>query len=146
MLAQEFSIPYEDKEPPSHRKPPQETPEQRFRRMERYCFRVLCDYRNLLRRWKRDYAPNTPDEDFHPLFVESLQMKNTGCCPKCHSRNIVRVPDNPNRHASGNNIYTTTMTLFGKIPVIRYVCCDCGYVENWVEKRHELDEIKKSFG
>ena len=52
MLAQEFSIPYEDKEPPSHRKPPQETPEQRFRRMERYCFRVLCDYRNLLCRWK----------------------------------------------------------------------------------------------
>ena len=36
MLAQEFSIPYEDKEPPRHRKPRQETPEQRFRRMERY--------------------------------------------------------------------------------------------------------------
>ena len=57
MLAQVFSIPYEDKEPPRHRKLRQETPEQRFRRMERYCFRVLCDYRNLLRCWKRDYAP-----------------------------------------------------------------------------------------
>ena len=76
MLAQAFSIPYEDKEPSSHRKPPQETPEQRFRRMERYCFRVLCDYRNLLRRWKRDYAPKTPDEDFHPLFVEALQKQD----------------------------------------------------------------------
>ena len=76
MLAQEFSIPYEDKEPPRHRKPRQETPEQRFRRMERYCFRVLCDYRNLLRRWKRDYAPKTPDEDFHPLFVEALQKQD----------------------------------------------------------------------
>ena len=41
-----------------------------------YCFRVLCDYRNLLRRWKLDYAPNTPDEDFHPLFVESLQKQD----------------------------------------------------------------------
>ena len=39
-------------------------------------------------------------------------MKNTRCCPKCHSGNIVRVPDNSGRHASGNNIYTTTMTLF----------------------------------
>lgn len=79
MLAQEFSIPYEDKEPShsrSQRKPRQETPEQRFRRMERYCFRVLCDYRNLLRRWKRDYAPKTPDEDFHPLFVEALQKQD----------------------------------------------------------------------
>lgn len=77
---------------------------------------------------------------------ERIKMRDTGRCPKCHSGNIVRVPDNPNRHASGNNIYTTTMTLFRKIPVIRYVCCDCGYVENWVENRHELDEIKKTFG
>ncbi len=76
MLAQVFSVPYEDKEPPRHRKPRQETPEQRFRRMERYCFRVLCDYRNLLRRWKRDYAPKMPDEDFHPLFVEALQKQD----------------------------------------------------------------------
>ena len=73
-------------------------------------------------------------------------MKDSKCCPKCHSENIVRVPDNPARYASGNNIYTTNMTLFGKIPVIRYVCCNCGYVENWVENRHELEEIKKTFG
>ena len=78
MLAQAFSVPYEDKELShrSQRKPRQETPEQRFRRMERYCFRVLCDYRNLLCRWKRDYAPKTPDEDFHPLFVEALQKQD----------------------------------------------------------------------
>ena len=77
---------------------------------------------------------------------ERLAMKNSSCCPKCHSENIVRVPDHPARHASGNNIYTTRMTLFGKIPVIRYVCCNCGYVENWVEDAQELDEIKKTFG
>ena len=78
MLAQAFSIPYEDKEPPhrNQRKPRQEPPEQRFRRMERYCFRVLCDYRNLLRRWKRDYAPKTPEEEWHPLFVEALQKQS----------------------------------------------------------------------
>ena len=33
-----------------------------------------------------------------------------------------------------------------KIPVIRYVCCDCGYVENWVEAQRERDEIKRTFG
>ena len=76
MLAQAFSVPYEDKEPPRHRKLRQETPEQRFRRMERYCFRVLCDYRNLLRRWKRDYAPKMPEEAWHPLFVEALQKQS----------------------------------------------------------------------
>ena len=43
--------------------------------MERYCFRVLSDYHNLLRRWKRDYAPKTPEDDWHPLFVEALQKQ-----------------------------------------------------------------------
>ena len=81
MLAQDFSIPYEDREPPSrsHRPKPrqrQESPEQQFKRMERYCFRVLSDYHNLLRRWKRDYAPKTLDEEWHPLFVEALQKQS----------------------------------------------------------------------
>ena len=76
MLAQAFSVPYEDKELPSHRKPPQETPEQSFKRMERHCFRVLCDYRNLLRRWKEDCAPKTPEDDWNPLFVEALQKQD----------------------------------------------------------------------
>ncbi len=73
-------------------------------------------------------------------------MKNRGKCPKCDSVNLVRIPDNPYRHASGNNIYTSTATLLGKIPVIRYVCCDCGYVENWVEREQELRKIKNVFG
>ena len=68
-------------------------------------------------------------------------MKNNHCCPKCGSAEIKRIPDN-GRYASGNNIYTTTVTLFGKIPVIRYVCCNCGYVENLVEKPNELDKIE----
>ena len=80
MLAQDFSIPYEDKEPPSRsrpkRNPRKESPEQQFKRMERYCFRVLSDYHNLLRRWKRDYAPKTPAEEWHPLFVEALQKQS----------------------------------------------------------------------
>ena len=76
MLAQAFSVPYEDKEPPRRRKPRQEPPEQQFRRMERYCFRVLCECRNQLGLWKRDYAPKTPDEDWHPLFVEALQKQD----------------------------------------------------------------------
>lgn len=73
-------------------------------------------------------------------------MKNTRRCPKCSSQDIVRVPDNPNRHASGNNIYTSMFTLMKKIPVIRYVCCECGYVEDWVENQRERNEIRHVFG
>ena len=71
-------------------------------------------------------------------------MKNNHCCPKCGSTQIKRIPGN-GRDESENNIYTTTVTLFGKIPVIRYVCCNCGCVENWVEKQEELNKIRNSF-
>ena len=42
-------------------------------------------------------------------------MKNTGVCPKCGAKQVVRVPDNAMRYSSGNNIYTSTVTLAGKI-------------------------------
>ena len=73
-------------------------------------------------------------------------MKNTHVCPKCGSRDVVRVPDHPGRYASGSNIYTSKYTLMGKIPVIRYVCCGCGYVEHWVESPMELVQLHQTFG
>lgn len=73
-------------------------------------------------------------------------MKQKGVCPKCGSRQLLRVPDHPGRYASGNNIYTTTFTLTGKVPVIRYVCLDCGYVENWVDNAADLAKLRRAFG
>lgn len=73
-------------------------------------------------------------------------MMDSGRCPKCGACDVVRVPDNPGRYASGNNIYTTRATLAGKVPVIRYVCCSCGYVENWVEGASDRDRIRRAFG
>ena len=79
MLAQDFSVPYEDKTPTGRSLPrlkaPLETPEQQFKRMERHCFRVMSDYYHLLRRWERDYAPQSPEEAWNPLFTEALQNK-----------------------------------------------------------------------
>ena len=42
---------------------------------EQKCFRVLCDYLHLLERWEKEYAPQTPEEAWNPLFVEALQKK-----------------------------------------------------------------------
>ena len=79
MLAQDFSVPYEDKAPTGRSRPrpkaPPETPEQQFKRMERHCFRVLSNYYHLLRCWESDYAPQTPEEAWNPLFTEALQNK-----------------------------------------------------------------------
>ena len=42
---------------------------------EQKCLRVLCDYLHLLERWEKEYAPQTPEETWNPLFVEALQKK-----------------------------------------------------------------------
>ena len=46
-----------------------------FRNDEMHCQRVLCDYLHLLERWEKEYAPQTPEETWNPLFVEALQKK-----------------------------------------------------------------------
>ena len=71
-------------------------------------------------------------------------MKNTKCCPKCKSQNIVRVPDDAHRYLA-NSICITKVAWVKRIPVARYVCCDCGYVENWVETQKERGEIRHTF-
>ena len=72
-------------------------------------------------------------------------MKNTNCCPKCGSKSIACVPDNAHRYLA-NSIAITNIAWVKRIPVARYVCCDCGYVENWVETKNERDEIRRTFG
>ena len=73
LLAQDFAIPCEDSVGKADRPQKQNTDEQNYQHMERYCFRVLLDYYRLLCRWKEDYAPRTPEDDYHPRFVEALQ-------------------------------------------------------------------------
>ena len=73
-------------------------------------------------------------------------MKRTGICPKCGSAKIERIPDN-GRYANGNNIYLrSAVVLADRIPMIKYVCCDCGYVEEWIEAKADLEKIRERFG
>ena len=72
-------------------------------------------------------------------------MKNAHLCPKCNSGDIARVPDTTHRYLA-NSICVTKFAWVKRIPVARYVCCQCGYVENWVEKSEELNEIRRAFG
>ena len=73
LLAQDFAIPYEDGTGKMSKPRQQNTDEQNYQHMERYCFRVMLDYYRLLCRWKEDYAPQTPEDGYHPHFVEALQ-------------------------------------------------------------------------
>ena len=51
LLAQDFAIPYEDSAGKTNRPRQQNTDEQNYQHMERYCSRVLLDYYLLLCRW-----------------------------------------------------------------------------------------------
>ena len=76
-LADDFSIPYDARKKPSIRpKIRAHTPEQRYRQEENRCYKVLSDYFHHLRTWKRQYAPQQPEDEWHPLFVEALQRES----------------------------------------------------------------------
>ena len=64
-------------------------------------------------------------------------------CPKCDSREIIRVPGFRGGYGEGNFI---SIGIFSHARVTRYVCAHCGYSEEWIESKKELDKLKKNFG
>ena len=66
-------------------------------------------------------------------------MKNTKTCPKCNGRNIISIKNDGHPDGTfGNNIQTKLTILSGVVYVKRYICCDCGYTEEWVD----INDIK----
>ena len=44
--------------------------------LEELYHSILCDYYRRLRRWSEQYAPQSPTEDYHPLFIEALHKED----------------------------------------------------------------------
>ena len=65
-------------------------------------------------------------------------MKNARICPKCGSNDIVIVDGSAGAYGSGNNIMVGA-TIFSAVKVDRYICVNCGFTEEWIERK-ELDE------
>lgn len=70
-------------------------------------------------------------------------MKNTNTCPKCQSKDILIIPGNAGAYGSGNNIQVGWSNL-SAILVNRYVCCNCGYSEEWIDKE-DVSKLKKKY-
>ena len=71
-------------------------------------------------------------------------MKNTNTCPKCQSRDIVRIEGKAGAYGAGNNI-PVGATIFSAIKVTRFLCCNCGFSEEWIEAREGLERLRKKF-
>ena len=70
-------------------------------------------------------------------------MKNSNQCPKCDSREVVKIPSVVGPDA--NLIRVGYWSLAG-IYVTRFACCTCGFTEEWIESSEDLQKLKKKFG
>ncbi len=70
-------------------------------------------------------------------------MKNTNSCPKCQSRDIMIIPGRVASNGVGNAIQTG-ITVLSVALVNRYVCCSCGYSEEWI-KKEDIAKLKKRY-
>lgn len=71
-------------------------------------------------------------------------MKSTHQCPKCGGTDILKVPGKAGAYGSGNNIQVG-LTNFSAVLVHRYVCCSCGYSEEWIDPE-DISTLKHKFG
>lgn len=72
-------------------------------------------------------------------------MKNEKVCPKCTSSEILRLPGIVHFRGAGNNIHRGSIfneNGFGVL-VTRYVCAICGFSEEWIDDKQDVEKIKK---
>lgn len=70
-------------------------------------------------------------------------MRNTKCCPKCSGVDILMIQGNAGPYGVGNNIQVG-WTNASAILVNRYVCCKCGYSEEWIDEK-DITKLKKKY-
>ncbi len=70
-------------------------------------------------------------------------MKYTHTCPKCGTSDVLLVPGNAGAYGMGNNIQTG-LTNLSAVLVNRYVCCACGYSEEWIDEA-DIPKLKKKY-
>ena len=72
-------------------------------------------------------------------------MKNSKLCTKCQSNDIVRIEGQTGAYGSGNNI-PIGLTMFSAVKVARFLCLNCGFSEEWIESREDLEKIRSKKG
>ena len=74
------------------------------------------------------------------MLKERVCMKDTKMCPKCKAMHIVRIDGYRGAYGSGNYVDTS---FFSAVNVNRYICCNCGFTEEWIDKE-DIDKVANS--
>jgi DNA-directed RNA polymerase subunit RPC12/RpoP len=72
-------------------------------------------------------------------------MKNTGTCPKCNGKVVIKIPGAAGAYGSGNNI-PAGVTIFSSVKVSRYLCGTCGFSEEWIDNHDDLTKLERKYG
>ena len=70
-------------------------------------------------------------------------MKNLQC-PKCHSREMVRLPGDIQQPSTLSG--AKSAASFKTIKTTLYCCANCGFSEVWVDDPEDLKDLLKRFG
>lgn len=68
-------------------------------------------------------------------------MRFKGICPKCGGDDIIFVEGSSGAYGAGNNV---PATIFTAVLVKRYVCCGCGYSEEWIAQE-DIPKLEKRY-
>ena len=68
-------------------------------------------------------------------------MKTTGKCPKCGGTDLIVIP--PSYGVRGNII--SGQTIFSFVRCQRYVCGDCGFIEEYVGKQDDIESLRRRY-
>jgi hypothetical protein len=71
-------------------------------------------------------------------------VKHGNPCPKCQAANILRVPGHVGGYGSGNNIQTG-FWVTSAVLVSRYICLNCGFVEEWIDNPNDLGVLYRKY-
>jgi ribosomal protein S27AE len=68
-------------------------------------------------------------------------VKSSWACPKCNSRDLIRVPG---RKGGRGGVEVTAFAL-GNLQPSRYICGKCGFVEEYVDVPAHLERIRNKY-
>jgi len=68
-------------------------------------------------------------------------MKATKTCPKCGSSDIIVV----SMRKTVGTIIPITFSMAGCVGLSRYVCGACGFTEEWIVDKDDIERIRSKF-
>jgi len=67
-------------------------------------------------------------------------MKNTNKCMKCNSTAVIQVD-----YKRGSQFKAIKTGILKVASITRCICCDCGYIEDWIYNKNDLKKLKNKY-